>query len=381
MPKGFRLGTHRSDGPETLLRALMPELPRFGITRVARLTGLDRIGIEVFAVCRPNARGLSVSQGKGCSADAARLSGIMEAIELRHAEHPKIPLFFASPAEVESAVEQSALSQLLGEPLRDMPIYWTDAVDLETGALVSIPFDLVHACFVDGARTNGARFPISTNGLASGANLAEALTHALCELIERHETVCLGRLHPAERAGRMLDLRSVDDASVAELIDRFTAANLSVKVWNATGPIGIPSFVAGVADRRDVRMPPGFGAGTHPSTAIALARALCEAAQSRLTRISGARDDLGSTEFGASAGVRARWLTEASTPAESDGGCRFGDVADRSSDCLRDDLRRIVAALRQAGSPQILAVDLSTDPRFKVVRAIVPGLLGFEAAA
>src|SRR5439155_960795 len=67
-----------------------------GITRVANITGLDRIGIPVVTVCRPNARSLSVSQGKGVTLAAARASGLMEATELYHAEHVLRPLVSAN---------------------------------------------------------------------------------------------------------------------------------------------------------------------------------------------------------------------------------------------------------------------------------------------
>ncbi len=71
-----------------------------GITRVANVTGLDRIGIPVVMVCRPNARSLAVSQGKGIDIDAATVSGLMESVELYHAEHIECPLKLGSMAEL-----------------------------------------------------------------------------------------------------------------------------------------------------------------------------------------------------------------------------------------------------------------------------------------
>ena len=47
-----------------------------GITRLADVTGLDNIGIPVFQAIRPNARSLSVSQGKGVSLEAAQASAL-----------------------------------------------------------------------------------------------------------------------------------------------------------------------------------------------------------------------------------------------------------------------------------------------------------------
>jgi ribosomal protein S12 methylthiotransferase accessory factor len=36
-----------------------------GVTRIANVTGLDRIGIPVAIAVRPNSRSVSVAQGKG----------------------------------------------------------------------------------------------------------------------------------------------------------------------------------------------------------------------------------------------------------------------------------------------------------------------------
>jgi YcaO-like protein with predicted kinase domain len=53
--------------------AVQPLLQEIGITRVGDITGLDRIGIPVWIAVRPNSRTLSVSQGKGLDAPAARI--------------------------------------------------------------------------------------------------------------------------------------------------------------------------------------------------------------------------------------------------------------------------------------------------------------------
>ncbi|HYC14151.1 MAG TPA: hypothetical protein VEC75_07870, partial [Stellaceae bacterium] len=63
--KRYRLGTHRTVPPEETIGRLRPLLDAFGITRVANLTGLDRTGVPVVMVCRPNARSSAVFHGKG----------------------------------------------------------------------------------------------------------------------------------------------------------------------------------------------------------------------------------------------------------------------------------------------------------------------------
>ena len=78
--KRYRLGTHRVRPPEETWDAVAPLFPKVGITRVADVTRLDRLDVPVYQAVRPSGRSLSVSQGKGITAAAARASAVMEAI-------------------------------------------------------------------------------------------------------------------------------------------------------------------------------------------------------------------------------------------------------------------------------------------------------------
>src|SRR5918994_7932914 len=89
-------GSHRTRVPVETLEQLLPIKHRFGITRVANVTGLDRIGLPVVLATRPNSRSVAVSQGKGTSLEAAKASAVMEAIELWHAENFLRPMIYSS---------------------------------------------------------------------------------------------------------------------------------------------------------------------------------------------------------------------------------------------------------------------------------------------
>ena len=77
-------GTHRVRHPDQTWDLIAPLLPRFGITRVADVTGLDVLGVPVAMAVRPLAATLSVSQGKGATYTHAAVSAAMEAIEVWH---------------------------------------------------------------------------------------------------------------------------------------------------------------------------------------------------------------------------------------------------------------------------------------------------------
>src|SRR5205814_6438739 len=67
-----------------------------GVTRVARVTGLDRSGIEVACAVRPLGYVLQVANGKGESWEQARASALSEAAELWAAERPRELIYGAS---------------------------------------------------------------------------------------------------------------------------------------------------------------------------------------------------------------------------------------------------------------------------------------------
>src|SRR5262245_22275338 len=91
-----------------------PHLAQFGITRVARHTGLDNVGIPVWCAYTPNAKSIVVAQGKGLTDDDARTSAAMEALERAIAGDPHVRTTEASIAALEAdGARVHALPQLI----------------------------------------------------------------------------------------------------------------------------------------------------------------------------------------------------------------------------------------------------------------------------
>jgi YcaO-like protein with predicted kinase domain len=366
--KRFTEGTHRHEAPERTLARLTPRLADFGVTRVARLTGFDRTGVEVAAATRPAARGLSIANGKGCSEAAARVSAIMEAIERWHAERPLVALRFGEGREL-AAFGRAADPESLPRrrKLPPGPLIWAEAVDLATGSPALVPFDLVHTCWL--ASQPESAFFTSTNGLASGSHPAEAALHALCELVEGDGLALFERLPVEARAARSLDPSSVDDAAVVALLDRLAQLGFVLALWDATSDVGLPTLLCALTDREAPRSPAGFGSGCHPDRGVAVLRAITEAAQTRAIAITGARDDLGPDLYAAGVGLRFRRAIAAAGASRP-----WAALPTATRPCLRDDLRAAVAAVGACGCGPVLAVDLSREPGLAVVRLVVPGL-------
>lgn len=385
-------GTHRTLRPDVTLNRIAPYFPDVGITRLADVTGLDCIGIPVCNAIRPNARSLSVSQGKGISLDHARVSAAMEAIELFHAERFESETVRASYRRLgrNRAVDPSWLAVLPGRfrGLAGTDLRWVQGSDLIGGGQVWVPYDAV-ACDLGMDAPSDGVFLTSSNGLGSGNHHIEAILHGLCEVVERDAT-CLhqaaGRRFGAEPA--LIDLDTVDDPLCRRLLERIEAAGIAVFVWRQFSDLAVPSFGCAISDDYGGTMPGApigtfQGYGCHLDRGVALARAVTEAVQARLTYISGARDDLFRDDYALIQSRRNRhgwhsWLVR-SRPT-----LHYHGAETLASDDIATDLDRLLATLERAGFRRVVAVDLSIDGiGIPVTRVVVPGMIepGIDGSA
>lgn len=351
-----------------------------GITRAANITGLDRLGIPVFAVYRPNSRSVSVSMGKGLSVDAALASGLMEAIEDHHAEEVTMPVVWSAWKELTRRHEVVEVGKLPLVPIGpfdpDLPIPWAAGTNLDSGAEVWLPYELVHTDYRYPAPEGSGCFVASTNGLASGNHLLEALVHGICEVVERD---CLARWDASsarEQQGRRIDLASVTDRPCRRLLRVFAEAGLACGVWDITSDVGLPAVMCWLAESgyASTDACAVSGAGCHLAREIALQRALTEAAQARLTVISGARDDLTSREYDSEARHVQEQLVR-KVLSEHEGDRAFVSVPSLATDSFDEDIEVALACLRRAGFGQVIYVDRSRpEYAIPVARVVIPGL-------
>lgn len=371
--------------PEQTLARVQPLLPALGITRIANVTGLDTIGIPVVMVNRPNARSLAVSQGKGTTLAAAKASAVMESIEAWHAERPRLALRHGSYEDLcyELPLVDPALLPCHVDS-RFTPhtqILWAEGRNLADGAARWVPYEMVHTNYTLPLPTGHGCFQANTNGLASGNHAIEAVIHGLCEVIERDARTLWNLLPEARQDETRLDLETVADPSCRALLARFARAGVAVGVWDITSDVGVPTFLARIVQadggmRSTVR--PATGYGSHLLPALALSRALTEAAQSRLTFISGARDDMERAEYEhfLSDEQQALWLDRIRLGAPLR---NFHDIPDWHGRSLQQDLTELRRRLTAVGIEEILTIDLTrAEIGIPVVRVIVPGLEGVD---
>jgi YcaO-like protein with predicted kinase domain len=396
-PKNYRAGTHRIVSPEETLESVRRFFPAFGITRVADITGLDVIGIPVVTVCRPNSRSVAVSLGKGLDLAAAKASGVMESAEAFMAERITQPLLLASVNDLRSTHHLVDVD-LLPRPADaryhpDRPLLWIEGQDLLSTAKRWVPYEMVHTGYTLPTPTGTGCFLATSNGLASGNHLLEAISHGICETVERDAATLHSVRSPDETASRRIDPKTVDDPGCREALDRFDRAGISVAIWDITTDIGIPAFTCLIAEGPPpVRMEDSDeGMGCHPDRNVALLRALTEAAQCRLAAISGGRDEptrwddppRPGQEPGPQSGQAPEQESRPAPEQEPEPDLAgepvrdFASVPAFASHSLDEDVSWELSGLRAAGISEVVVVDLTREEfGLPVVRVIIPGLEG-----
>jgi ribosomal protein S12 methylthiotransferase accessory factor len=380
----------RVSPPERTLAHAERRARELGITRVTDITRLDRVGIPVYASIRPNARpgSLCVNAGKGQRAIEAEVGAYMEAIEYALAEPG------ASPVEVVKAKARDILDGAerydaaldlcprMGTRIRlDEAVTCVTANDVVSGRPALLPAELVFFPYAPAGRER-VLFGSDTNGLASGNDVQEGTVHALAELIERDVRSFQG----LRDTSLFVDLDSIGD-SERELVKAIRDAGFYLFVRTVPNAFGVPYFCATLFDPQAES--PYFinaGFGCHPHRSVALVRAVCEAAQSRLSLIHGGRDDL--EDWHAvfrnwpSARKRAHIARMvAGAGRGQDRAVRFADLDDWSAECtsVARCEQWLIERLHAVGLTRVLRVTFCLPhDAVQVLRVVVPGLEYFN---
>jgi ribosomal protein S12 methylthiotransferase accessory factor len=383
--KQYCYSMQRSCSPWETLEKVRPYFKSVGLTRLADITGLDRIGIPVVLAIRPNSPTLSNTSGKGFTLEAALASAAMEAIEVYHAETIGSPVLHLSyeqlrqdyqmiPAENLLLTKDSLFNAKLAER-------WVLGWDIVNQIEVPVPLVMVDLVPKDWRRPSEfMSFQMGSNGLASGNHLIEAICSGLYEVVERDAVAC--QRVAWETCGRPIPrvkLETIESPLVIELLDRFRAAQVKPVLFDCTVDTQVPTYMAYIYDEvsRHIGVYRGYGAHLDPE--IAMVRALTEAAQARLIYTAGSRDDLfhrHHLQFKKNDNQAAiRSLESIPTTV---------DAQDRESEAMptfEEDIQVMIEKLGQVGLHQVIVLDL-TRPGFNVsaVRVVVPGLEGYMFA-
>ena len=363
---------HRTVTPGATRARVEPLLDRFGITRVAELTGLDDVGLPVHVAYRPCGATLAVSIGIGLEPDHSWVGAVMESIEIWHGENPVLDVVATAPAStVNLPYDVRDLTLAAGSPMTDRTVLdWVAGTGLLSGRRTAVPYGIVRLDSTERLSWDQVLFDSSSNGMATGNTMAEATLHGLLEVIERDS--CAPFLTTALADRRWADPDSTDAAGTKAVLAALRAAGCTVELCETTGPLGVPCYAASVWSPE---LPVHFtGFGCHPDADRAAARAMSEATLSRLAGISGARDDLDEAFYanadpGADPGRVVRSPRPLGGSAGPDGG-------------IEATIRFCAEQVERVTGVEPVAVDLTRpDVGIPAVKVVAPGLRMLDGRA
>ncbi len=361
-----------------------------GVTRVARVTGLDRTGVEVAAAVRPGGHVLQVCNGKGLAYEHAAAGALLETAELWAAETVVSGrLRWGSRAELDGRPEPAWSAQALGsagvlvEPRlwgEGVRCAWREATELHSGRTVWVPAQGVYCPPSDAAELGPISVAWTSNGSGAHPEEARALLHALLEATERDQ---LARALPEGWTEEAVQRRMLRPVALQRAAPRAAALartlrerGFEVYFFDVTpsvrtpGSVGVPVGAAVLVDREEGPVPLTAGYACALGRDDALVRALLEAAQSRLTDIHGAREDVAPAD-------REMARAFAAVCAEAKPRRLGSDMPDFSKDAGAPErgVRRVLKQMRAAGFTQVAAVSLEAPvPGLHVKRVVVPGM-------
>lgn len=372
-------GTHRVISPDKTIEINLDKLKTAGITRIADITDLDRIGLPIYTAIRPTAEegGVSIYGGKGISKDHAKASAMMEGFERYSAERQNTDETVIARLSEISQKGEYITPQSLNLPkefekkdISDFSLEWSIAHDIISDNDYYIPTNAIFHPY--NAKDNAQKlFKSNTNGLASGNILEEAILHGILEVIERDAWSIFELTH---KNYAQIDTDNIESDLINEIINKFESEGIKIKLMDFTADINIPTIAASADDTvtRDAGLLT-LGMGTHLDPEVAILRALTEVAQSRATQINGAREDTVRADFAREAGYERMKRINKYYFREEDDKISLSDIENKSTSSITKDVEIVKNELTANDIEKILYVDL-TRPELdvSVVRVIIP---------
>lgn len=276
-PKTYTLDQDKARDPVTTVK--------FAREHLSACYDLSNLKIEKPVAVIPNSYQCSVvsdqfaTSGKGMTPDQSQASGVMEFAERYNWLHFDYQhhdgYVIKSYTEIASdgvptvgpeyflknfiAVKdpEKALSQVL-----EVKLKWIKGTCLTDAQEFYYPINWHNMIF-------------SSNGLASGNTFEESVMQALCEVVERENVY---QLFVGGRVGNDLDLSSVKNPILIELLKQAKRYGIEFVIKDITFDLGLPTFVAQGTRQKDqgTITYQGVGHGTHSDPEKAIIRAVTE---------------------------------------------------------------------------------------------------------
>ncbi len=260
------------------------------------------------------------------------------------------------------------------------PIGCVQATNIHSGECSYVPAELV---FLPCPRevSGPSYFGSNSNGLASGNTVDEATLHGLLEIIER-DIRSFQSVKDTSALVRTNTLPQALQPTIQQLIER----ELTLNVRYMENIFGLPYFMAIISENNNpnpIYISGGYGC--HLSKDIAVIRAVCEAAQSRLSFIHGGRDDLTERysrfESDTYEAKKSYWSRLIGLVSANEEEISFNEIHDKASSAhnVESALEVVLKILSDAGDfTAYRVIYTSLHSPLHVVRTLVPKLEFFN---
>lgn len=381
-------GSHRVVSLHQTYKRAVSLMDSLGEWSIVDLTDYNFLSIPVYGI-RSAYSAEWLGYGKGATALQAQVSALMETIErysVQQLPSHHIRSSFNRLRESHHILLPSSLmpgSNLNINP--DINLEWLPGIDLCAGTEVWIPASYaVLSQNLAGPKLKKWR---TSNGVASGNTVDEAICHSLYEMIERDawtlawlQAVTLPQIRylaqqvrvnttrarkldflPRSELLPLIDHQSLPDTA-KKLIREFNKAGIDIIIRDITSDIGVATFLAAGFDNCQVLC----GMGTHLNTEVALIRAITECAQLfQVKRHFNISDEPITTN-----NELQIKLLFGTGPTRS-----FTEVLSHDLATINEHITMLLTRLSCVGLDQVITVDL-TDPTLEipVVRVLIPGI-------
>jgi ribosomal protein S12 methylthiotransferase accessory factor len=271
--------------PEETVQRFKARVSASGLNILEEVVRIDngRLDIPVyFSVCGSDALaaiGNTKQMGKGATPSQSQASAVMELGERfsLFSFHRNPANFRISPAKAikDPKIDFHWIAQSVSgdsdDPERvrtffeELPLKWTWAHNLTRNERVLVPFNWFYTIN-------------EFNGSSAGNCNEEALCQGICEIVERHVCALVSR---RQVKTPRINPAGIKDPTALELLTKYRNAGIELCLSDFTAAMGIPTVGAMAWDPASFprRSEIVWTAGTTPSPAKALCRALTEVAQ------------------------------------------------------------------------------------------------------
>jgi ribosomal protein S12 methylthiotransferase accessory factor len=370
--KQYRHDQDKIMTPEQTVERFRQRLAQSGLNILDDIVRIDKGRLDIpvyFSICGPDARkatGNYKQMGKGATPAQSQASAVMELGErfslfsfIRNPQN-----FMLAPMQsldapcmdfdqiARSVNDDSDDPAALSELFSSLPLQWTWAYNLTRDKAEMVPFNWFWTIN-------------QFNGSSAGNCNEEALCQGICEVVERHVSALISGQRIKAPAIRM---ESIQDPVALDLIGKYKAAGIELRLSDFTLDMGIPSIGAlawdpsTFPDKSEIV----WTAGTTPSPSKALCRALTEVAQ-----LAGEFNSGGN--YVASGLPKFRTLDEAGYILDPGSSAALADLPEIGDNNIKKEIDHCIGALAQRGM-DVYAVDVKhPDLDIPAFYTIIPG--------